>query len=71
MELDVVARKWGSSLGIIIPSEVVEAEGIKENKKIRIEIKKEKVKAGELWGKFKNWGKSTQELKNEMRRGWD
>ncbi len=35
--------------------------------------RKKKVLAGELFGKFPRWKskKTTQELKDEMRKGWD
>ncbi|MBS3074535.1 AbrB/MazE/SpoVT family DNA-binding domain-containing protein [Candidatus Pacearchaeota archaeon] len=71
MEIEVIPRKWGSSIGIVIPQEVVETENIQENKKIKIEIKKERAKAGELWGILKDWKKPTQQIKDEMKKGWD
>ncbi len=71
MEIEVTPKKWGSSMGVIIPSEIVEAEKIKENKKIIIEIKKERTKAKEIWGLGKHIRKSGQEIKDEMRKGWD
>jgi antitoxin component of MazEF toxin-antitoxin module len=39
MEAEVVAKKWGNSFGVILPSDVVKAENIKENEKLVIEIK--------------------------------
>jgi hypothetical protein len=46
-------------------------ESIKENVPITITINKKRPKAGALFGLIKNWKKSTQELKNEMRSGWE
>ena len=54
----------------MIPKEVVDEIGIKPNEKIVIEVKKRPL-AKEFFGKFPNWGKSTQELKDEMRAGWE
>lgn len=63
-------RKWGNSLGIILPSLTVENERIKENDKINIIIIKNsgnilKETFGMLKGKLKKTG---QEFKNESRR---
>jgi hypothetical protein len=71
MEIEALPRRWGSSIAIIVPNEVVIKEGIKENEPIIFNVKKKKPKAGILFGKFPGWGKSAQEIKDEMRRGWD
>jgi len=39
-EIECVARKWGNSLGIIIPWEVTEEEHITEHEKLFVTIKK-------------------------------
>jgi len=70
MEIKTRARKWGSSLAVIIPRAIVEARRIHENDSIVIEIKKIPL-AGELFGKFPRKSKQTaQEIKDEMRSGW-
>ena len=69
MELRTKARKWGSSLAIILPKAVVEKKKIKENDEIVVEIKKMPL-AGEFFGKFPHWKKPTQKIKDEMRAGW-
>ncbi|MDO8468042.1 MAG: AbrB/MazE/SpoVT family DNA-binding domain-containing protein [Nanoarchaeota archaeon] len=70
MEINVKAKKWGSSIGFILPKPVVAERGIKENDEITIEVK-QRPKAGVLWGfgkgKFK---KTAQEIKDELRKGW-
>ena len=73
MQIKAIARKWGSSIGIIIPKEVVEAKRIKENDEIIIEVNNKRPTAAALFGKFPQWKskKSAQELKNEMRAGWE
>jgi len=68
-EVVVTARKWGNSIGITLPKEMVEKEKIRENDKIVVEIKKvSSLKA--LFGTMKS-KKSTQQIKDEMRKGWD
>ena len=69
-EVECVARKWGNSLGIVIPHEIVQEEQIVEDETIFVAIKK-KHKAKEFFGLLAGeWKKPTQEMKNEMRRGW-
>ena len=69
VEKEVKTRKWGSSIGVVIPKEVVDEIGIKPDERIIIEIKKRPL-AKEFFGMFPNWGMPTQEIKNEMRTGW-
>ncbi|HLC31952.1 MAG TPA: AbrB/MazE/SpoVT family DNA-binding domain-containing protein [Candidatus Nanoarchaeia archaeon] len=70
MEINAIAKRWGSSLGIIIPKEVVLQERIKEDDEIRVKIERKRPKAGVLFGYLKDWKRPTQEIKNEMREGW-
>ncbi|MBS3114153.1 AbrB/MazE/SpoVT family DNA-binding domain-containing protein [Candidatus Woesearchaeota archaeon] len=70
VEIETKTRKWGSSIGVVLPKEVVDEIGIKPNEKIVIDIKKRPL-AKEFFGKFPHWGKSTQEIKDEMREGWN
>ncbi len=72
MEVKTIAKRWGSSIGIILPKAIVEANRIRENDEVFIEVKK-KILAGEMFGRFPEWKskKSAQELKDEARRGWD
>jgi len=71
MEIKTIAKKWGSSIGIIIPKEVVDAKRIKENDEIVIEVKTRPL-AGNLFGRFPELTsrRSAQELKDEAREGW-
>jgi antitoxin component of MazEF toxin-antitoxin module len=71
MEVKTKAKKWGSSIAIILPKAIVEARKIHENDEIIVEIKKRPI-AGEFFGKFpRKPKKSAQQLKDEARRGWD
>jgi len=69
MEIEATTKKWGNSLGVILPKDLVKKEHIKENQKIHILILSNdntvKKTFGLLKGKFK---KSTQKLKEEMKR---
>lgn len=68
-EIESVARKWGNSLGIIIPKEVVEEEQLQENERIVVEIKK-KHSAKDFFGLLNDWKRSAEEIKKEMKKGW-
>ena len=71
MEIKVKVRRWGSSMGVILPKSVVEANRIKDNDEITLEIKKQTV-ANELFGKYPiTSGRTTQEIKDEMKKGWE
>ena len=70
METEVKTRKWGSSIGVVLPKELVDEIGIKPNEIIKIDIKKG-IKAKEVFGLLKDWKRPTQEIKDEARKGWD
>ena len=69
MEIETKTRKWGSSIGIILPKAFVDKANIKPNEKIVIELKKRPL-AKEFFGLLKDWKRPTQEIKDEIRAGW-
>ena len=70
VETEVKTRKWGSSIGVVLPKELVDDIGIKPNETIRIDVKKG-VKVKDVFGMFPRFSKKTaQQLKDEMRAGW-
>lgn len=69
-EADALTRKWGNSLGVIIPRSIVKEEHLEENEKIRIEIRKSHT-AKELWGIMKGLKIDAQKAKDEMRASWE
>lgn len=69
-EAECIARKWGNSLGIIIPSNVVESVHITENEKVIVDFRKKHL-AKEFFGMLSEWKKPTAEIKKEMKKGWD
>ena len=69
-EIQCKTRKIGGSIGIILPKEVVEKEGIKPDQEIMVEIKKQ-LKVKDVFGILPTgWKTSTQKLKDEARKGW-
>ena len=70
VETEVKTRKWGSSIGVVLPKEIVDEVGIKPDETIVIDVKK-RHKAKEFFGLLKDWKRPTQEIKDEARKGWD
>ena len=69
-EIETKTRKWGSSIGVILPKVLVDEVGIKPNETIVIEVKK-RHKAKEFFGLFPRTSKKTaQQIKDEIRQGW-
>lgn len=68
-EIVVTARKWGNSVGITLPAETVDAEKIRPNDRLVLNVKKI-MPIKNLFGTFKT-KKTAQQIKDEMRRGWD
>ena len=68
MEVEAIAKKWGSSIGFIVPREVVEKEKIKPNSRVKFEIIKV-TDISDTFGKLKR-KVSGQEFKDRARAGW-
>lgn len=69
MMVKAETKRWGNSLGVIIPREVVESENIKEHQKLEIIIlPKSKNVLSSLFGIAKGkLSKPTQQIKDELR----
>ena len=68
--METKLRKWGNSFGVVIPMDVVEREGMKEDETVRIIVIKDSREAfrktfGMLKGKLR---KSSQQMKDELRK---
>ncbi len=68
MEAEAIARKWGDSIGFIIPKEIVEKEKIKPNSKVKFEIIRV-TDISDTFGRLKR-KVSGQEFKDMARAGW-
>jgi len=63
-------RKWGNSLGIVIPKEIAEAKGISQGDEVFAEIRRlSSVK--DILGSLSGWKRPTQQIKDECRKGWE
>jgi len=62
-------RRWGNSLGIVLPKKLVEEWHIKEGDKVSIPNLIKVADLSDIFGKVK-FKESAQELKDEGRKGW-
>ena len=68
IELEVKARKWGNSIGISLPKDVIEKANIKPNKEVRLFIQDRKIDLSKVFGTLKI-SKPTQKILDEIREG--
>lgn len=67
--IEAKVRKWGNSLGLIIPKETVEKEHIKEKEKLKFLIIRDSNVLKETFGMVKGkWKKSAQQIKDQARK---
>ncbi len=60
-------RRWGNSLGVTVPKELVRREGLREGEEVEVQVRRvSDIRA--LRGKFPI--KELQKAKEEMRKGW-
>ncbi len=63
-------KKWGNSLGITLPVDIIRNKGIVENEILEIEIKKKNEPLKRLFGTLSR-KMPAQKLKDEIRAGWE
>lgn len=67
IEVETRARKWGNSLGITLPKDVVSHEHITANQRVHILLIKQDDALRRTFGGVR-WKKSAQQLKDQLRR---
>ena len=70
MEIVAKAKKWGSSLGVVIPKDAVNYFGIREDDTVRLRVSKIAMSEAlkKTWGISTGDKKTAQEWKDEFRR---
>jgi len=63
-------RRWGSSLGLIVPKEFVLKQRLKSGEEVLFEIKK-KTLVKDIFGALKDWKVNSQKVKDELRKEWN
>lgn len=69
MTATAIARKWGNSIGITLPKELVERQNIKEGDVLSLPIVIKKADLSSIFGSGKT-GESGQKFKDRAREGW-
>ncbi len=69
MSETVIVRKWGNSLGITLPKELVKGQNIKEGDKLVLPVVIKKADLSKIFGSIKT-GMSGQKFKDMAREGW-
>ena len=68
MEIKVRTKKWGNSIGILIPKEAIRKENIKPDQEVTVLISAKPITKGkDIWGTL-NFKESTEELMREIDR---
>lgn len=67
MAVQVKARQWGNSIGIVIPSDTIDKLKIRADEELIVEITRKDNTLKELWGAFK-FKKPGRKLVKEVRR---
>jgi len=70
LKFKAIPRKWGNSIGITLPIEIVEEGNIKTEKEIDILVIEKRVDLRKIFGSLK-LKEPTQKIKDEMRAGWE
>ncbi len=69
MEVEAVVKKWGNSLGVVLPKDLINQEHIEENDRILVDIRKE-ADLKKIFGTLKT--KTTgKEFKEFVKKGWE
>ena len=67
-EIEVQARRIGGSIGILLPHDVVQKEGIKSSQTVRILIKRQHT-IDDFFG-VTHWKRSTKDAMKDIKEGW-
>ncbi|HIJ14260.1 TPA: AbrB/MazE/SpoVT family DNA-binding domain-containing protein [Candidatus Woesearchaeota archaeon] len=70
MAIEVKLKKWGNSFGIVLPMEMVNERGLKEDDQIMVEVVKV-ANLSKIYGMIKERKMTGQEMKDMVRRGWE
>ena len=70
MTVEVTTRKWGNSLGVVLPKDLVDQQNLHENDRVFINVFKV-ADMKKVFGFLPKSKRSTQELKDLAREGWE
>lgn len=67
MAIQTKLRKWGNSVGVVIPIEILKKRNLREGEEVVIEIEKKEPIAN-VFGSLKNWKIDSQRVKDKIRK---
>jgi len=70
MAIEVKVKRWGNSMGVILPKGLVDKQRLHEDDTIVIQVFK-KADLRKLFGSLKHVKMSGQAFKDMVREGWD
>ncbi len=73
MAIEVKTKRWGNSIGVVIPIETADKLNLKPEETIIIDIAKKDNVLKELFGSFKfkkSTGQIIKEARNDLEGGW-
>jgi antitoxin component of MazEF toxin-antitoxin module len=70
MAVETTLKRWGNSMAVIVPMQLVQQKNLKENEKVVIEVAK-KADLSDIFGLIKERKLSGKEAKDLARRGWE
>ncbi len=70
MAIEVKVKRWGNSMGVILPKSLVEKGELKEDDNIMIEVVKV-ADLSDIFGSIKKRKLSGQKAKDLMKEGWE
>ncbi len=66
IEYETRLKKWGNSMGVVIPKEKIKHENLREEQPVRVIVSTVKpVKVRDIFGMLKGWKKSTKKIAKE------
>ena len=69
MVIQSIIRKWGNSMGVVVPKDVLREKNLQEGEEVTIIIEKKR-SIKELFGSLKSLKVDSQKLKDELRKEW-
>ena len=69
MTITVIARKWGNSLGVTLPKELVTRQKIKDGDVLSLPIVIKKADLTDVFGIAKT-KENAQKFKDRLKKGW-
>jgi antitoxin component of MazEF toxin-antitoxin module len=69
METIAKLKKWGNSLGIVIPIEAIKSKNLNEGDEVVVTVQK-KNSIRSAFGSVKGWKIDSQKVKDDLRKEW-